>query len=136
MSQAKHIEVKLKGPSTFRIDGGAGKPSGCQAPASVKIIVNAVQANATISWDAVIGAAQYEYRLRIAGTNTWLQPAPTALTISLFSPIVAEQAYEFQIRTICTGGKTSGWASFPFDTFSPAPAIPQFDYILPVIFAQ
>ena len=114
MAQAKHIHVRLKGPSTVRIDGEKAPAPGlaCQFPANVRFEFDAP--NLRIEWDAVISGSEYEVRLKQKGASNWITPPVATFTIMLYSPIQQGEEYDFQIRTKCQNGQYSPWSTYAF----------------------
>jgi plastocyanin len=70
---------------------------------------------ATLSWSAVTGAATYdvEYKLSTAGTYTAFNQAGTS---KVLSGLTAGSLYNWRVRTICTAGGTSAYATGNFTT--------------------
>jgi len=135
MSQSKQIEVKIRGPKTVRIDGGSSlNIEGCKSPYNVRFTIDNI--NLLVRWDAVIGAQSYQFRLRQVGSNTWISPPVAVANIALFQPLQFGADYEFQIKTNCLSGGSSGWESYTFSVDDPNAVTPGFDYTLPVIFQQ
>ncbi|MBL0047827.1 MAG: fibronectin type III domain-containing protein [Bacteroidetes bacterium] len=74
---------------------------------------------ATLSWNAVSGAASYSVQYRIVGAANWTVVSSIVPTKQL-SNLSASSNYEFQVQTECTYGNTSSFsASLNFTT--PAP---------------
>ncbi len=69
----------------------------------------ASQTQATFSWTASSSAAYYSLRFRRYGTTAW--STVTALTNSMTISLTAGTTYEWQVRTVCSGGATGAFAA-------------------------
>jgi hypothetical protein len=65
--------------------------------------------SATINWNPVPAAAQYQVRGRKAGTTAWRQLV-TPLTAKWLGIFREGTAYEWQVRADCGSGAYSGWS--------------------------
>lgn len=71
---------------------------------------------ATLSWNAVTGAANYDVRFRKTGTTTWTNLTTTTSTSSNLTSLTASTNYEFQVRTNCSGSASEYSVSATFTT--------------------
>ncbi len=82
-------------------------PVGCIAPANVQA-TNVTSAGSTLSWDAVAGAAGYEYAVSTSANPPATGTATTATSVNLTNLTPASVNY-FYVRTNC-GSSFSVWA--------------------------
>lgn len=92
----------------------------CDAPsglASASVTISA----ATISWDAVTGAATYDVDYKESSSGTWINAATAATSTSVdLSGLNYNTSYDWRVRTNCTYGNTSGYSQAQFTTAIPA----------------
>ena len=75
---------------------------------------------ATMTWDAVSGAAGYGLRFREQGTTTWATINNISGNSRTVYSLSHSTTYEFELRTICSSSSTSSWTSTAtFTTLSP-----------------
>ena len=75
---------------------------------------------ATMTWDAVSGAAGYSLKFREQGSLQWLLINNISGTSRTVYNLSQGTTYEFALRTICSGSSTSSWTSTEtFTTLSP-----------------
>lgn len=77
--------------------------------------------SATILWDSIVGATQYQFQYRTVGANNWNTFTLSVPTASI-SNLNANTNYEYQIQTICNGYPS---ALSPIFVFTTAVAPPQ-----------
>jgi hypothetical protein len=71
---------------------------------------------ATLTWNPVSGATNYNIRARAVGTTTWTD-GPNLNSPVSYTGLTACTDYEFQVQTNCSNGLTSAWsASSTFTT--------------------
>ncbi len=90
----------------------------CNAPTGLAT-TGITSTGATLSWTAVTGAASYgvDYKKSTATTWTSLATATTTTTASL-TGLTASTAYNFRVRTNCSGGTTSSYTTANFSTIA------------------
>jgi ELWxxDGT repeat protein len=88
-------------------------PPPCEAPAAIHF-TNVTMHGATISWDSVTGATEYEYHLGPfpSTPSTGTVTNDTTVLVAGLNPNIT---YEFCVRTIC-GEEESGWICDTFTT--------------------
>ena len=96
---------------TFTTSGGVAT---CAAP-SISIS-GVTQTDATVSWNAVAGAADYTVEYMISGTQNIIASATTSNTSFPLSNLLDNTSYTVQVRTNCTNGATSSFTSTTFTT--------------------
>ncbi len=79
--------------------------------------------SALVNWNSFNNGTTYEIRYRV-GTGAWVSVTTGVNAASqLLTGLTNNTTYEWQIRTLCTGGSTSDWShSLFFTTTCPAPA--------------
>jgi len=94
-------------------------PVTCTAPGTLMPpVLSVATTSAVLRWAAVPGATLYQVRYHIAGTSTWLTTSSATNTVTVLG-LAAGTTYEFQVRTVCTGGSTSSYGgSSLFVTYS------------------
>ena len=91
----------------------------CTAPSNLSS-TNVLMDRATMTWDAVTGAAGYGLRFREQGTTTWATINNISGTSRTVYSLSHSTTYEFELRTICSSSSTSSWTSTAtFTTLSP-----------------
>lgn len=75
---------------------------------------------ATYSWAAVSGAVSYGVQYRPTGTASWTTATTTGTTYTA-TGLTAGTAYEWQVRTNCSGGSSAYSSSSTFTTTGTAP---------------
>ncbi len=91
----------------------------CNTPGSLS--TTAVADNtATFNWAAVSGAVSYGVQYRPTGTATWTTATTTGTTYTA-TALAAGTAYEWQVRTNCSGGSSAYSSSATFTTTGTAP---------------
>jgi len=92
----------------FRVD-----PLPCEIPTNP--MANTTALDATLTWDAVVCASQYNLRYRPTGTMTWT-PVTVTNNSYLVSGLLPGQQYEYEVSADCGGGSTAFTAIIPFGT--------------------
>ncbi len=90
----------------------------CTAPEDVTV-VNLRSNRATIIWNTVPGVFSYDVRYRKSGDTEWMRRNVSAPDTSrILTNVVANTAYEYQVRSNCgiSGRPRSGWSDL--QTFS------------------
>lgn len=64
---------------------------------------------ATLSWQAVSGAASYVVRYRVKGTSTWASRSTSATSLRL-SGLQQGKTYEWQVAAKCSNGSAAGYS--------------------------
>ncbi len=121
LTQATNYEFRVRSVSS---DGTASASSviysftagsgACGQPAS--LVASTVSTNgATLTWNAVPSATYYNVRYRLAGASSWqtLTANGTSTVIGGLSP---DNAYEFQVQSICPSGPGSYSSTSTFIT--------------------
>ncbi len=90
--------------------------SSCDPPTGIQA-VNITTSSAKIVWNAAPFATAYEVRLRIVGAANWITATIYDLDADLTGAASCTQ-YQFQIRTLCTGGTTSAWSNSLYFTIA------------------
>lgn len=80
---------------------------------------------ATLNWSAVAGAVSYavDYKLSSASSWTSLATATTSTSASV-SGLAASTAYDWRVRTNCSGGVSSAYSSKSFTTTAASSTCP------------
>jgi uncharacterized repeat protein (TIGR02543 family) len=87
---------------------------------------NITESSATLSWDSVELADNYEYRYKATSSGTWTTNTTSSTSVGI-SGLSAATEYEFQVRSLCPGGATSSYSSsFIFTTISNLPPVADF----------
>jgi hypothetical protein len=89
---------------------------------------------ATLTWDNVSGALSYNVRYRLAGASTW-QSVSAISNSATIAGLTPDNAYDFQVQSICSSGNGSfsATATFITDANPPSASIPVPDHIVVVI---
>jgi bacillolysin len=90
----------------------------CAVPGSLAAS-NITETSATLSWGAVSGAASYDVRIKATNATTWSTFNRTTTSLGI-TGLQAGTAYEFQVRTNCSGSSSTYSASTTFTTAAPA----------------
>ena len=90
--------------------GGSDCPAcpSCDTPAGLS--ATSTETEATLSWNAVSGATNYNIRAREVGTTTWTNGSNLGIPVS-YTGLTACTDYEFQVQTNCSNGLTSTWSA-------------------------
>ncbi|MGH1337957.1 MAG: fibronectin type III domain-containing protein [Aureispira sp.] len=80
-----------------------------QCPVNTNINSNTNANGATVNWDAVAGAMQYELRYREVGTSA-LSYASTTTNSFIFTNLQSNICYEFAVRTVCDSTDIGSWS--------------------------
>lgn len=92
------------------VTGLTGTPVVCNATTPTGVAASGITSSAaTVSWDAVPGAA-YDVRHRQTGTTTWTTNAITGTSTTL-SGLNATTQYEVQVRSKCSDGSNSNYST-------------------------
>lgn len=81
----------------------------CNTPTGLSAS-NIAQTSFTLNWTAVSGASSYNVQIRQQGTTSWNSFNATTNSLSV-TGATASTTYEWQVRTVCTGGATSAWSA-------------------------
>jgi hypothetical protein len=92
----------------------------CSTPTNVQV-ANITNTTATLSWNVVAGATHYRLRYRVVGNTNWQLVQVIPNTPYTLTGLTANRTYEFQLRSECCGGRTSGFSPLqvfvtPIDT--------------------
>ena len=78
--------------------------------------------SATLNWNAVSGALNYNIRYRVVSTSTWTNVTAITATSTTISSLTASANYEWQAQTRCSATQTSAWTtSVTFTTLVSCP---------------
>jgi hypothetical protein len=90
--------------------------SGCATPTSLNT-TNISTTNATLNWTAASGAVSYDVEYKTSAETNWTAAATgtTATSVNL-SSLNAATTYNWRVRTNCSGGTTSSFATASFAT--------------------
>ncbi|GAB4130429.1 MAG: hypothetical protein OHK0045_07480 [Raineya sp.] len=108
--------------ATFEPGGGrsgfvSSSTPTCAVPASLS--TSAITASsATLNWGAVSGASTYDVRIKAVSSSTWTNFNGRTGTSLNVTGLAASTAYEWQIRTNCSGSASAYSASVNFTTTS------------------
>ncbi len=102
--------------ATFNWSTTDGGGATCDVPTGLSSS-GITQTEATISWSAVTGADDYNYRYRATGAATW-NDASTAATSAALTGLTADTEYEFQVQTNCTSESSEFSPSATFTTLA------------------
>ena len=100
--------------TTFCTSGGTPPPPPtCDTPTGLS--ATPTEVDASLSWTAVSGAADYNIRARQVGTSAWTTGNNLGSPVN-YTGLTSCTDYEFQVQANCTGA-TSDWSSsFVFTT--------------------
>lgn len=87
----------------------------CNSPTGLSNTVNTT--SATVSWDAMTNATQYELRYRQDGYTNWTTTYPTTTSYTI-SPLVNNTTYYYDVKTNCPSGNESAYSSGSFTTLA------------------
>lgn len=95
-----------------------GIPS-CNNPSGLSS-ASVTTSSATISWDAVSGASNYDVDYKASSSGTWINAvtATTSTSVDL-SGLNYSTTYDWRVRTNCIYGNTSGYSTSQFTTSIP-----------------
>ncbi|MFZ1687818.1 MAG: fibronectin type III domain-containing protein, partial [Flavobacteriales bacterium] len=88
---------------------GCGVPSGLGAS-------NITTTSATLTWTAVSGATSYDLDWKLTSSGIWNTVAGIGTTSHVLAGLVANSAYSYRVRAVCTGGPSAFSASGSFTT--------------------
>jgi hypothetical protein len=99
------------GSKTSQINNASFMTASVNTCAAISGLTAAVtlQTQVRFSWTAVPTAAYYNLRFRRYGTSAWT--SLTAATDTLSIPLAAGTSYEWQVRSICSGGTTGAFTA-------------------------
>jgi hypothetical protein len=102
-------------------------PFVCNAPANL-VSSNVTSTGATISWSAVNGAASYTVEYKLSTALNWIiLSSAQAGTSAVLSGLTASSIYNYRVRTNCTDGSNSSYASSQFTTSALNPCVNAFE---------
>ncbi|GIV38707.1 MAG: hypothetical protein KatS3mg033_0507 [Thermonema sp.] len=90
------------------INGGSAPACNLAKPSSLGASGISTTA-ATLSWQAVSGAASYVVRYRVKGTSTWVSRGTTATSLRL-SGLQQGKTYEWQVAAKCSNGSAGSYS--------------------------
>ncbi len=96
----------------------------CSTPQNLDVI-NITETSATLTWDSVELANSYEYRYKATSSGTWITNTTSSTSVSR-SGLSSGTEYEFQVKSLCSGGESSYSFSFLFTTISNLPPVADF----------
>ncbi len=87
--------------------------AGCELPAILNPTATTTSGSIDISWVAVAGATQYEFQYKESASSTWIYGGTIAgtATSKIFTGLLNNTSYDFQIRTYCASGVISAWSA-------------------------
>ncbi len=88
-------------PGTFSTTGSGGGGS-CVAPTNMQTS-NISTSSAYLSWGAVAGASNYTLQYKTTNYSIWLTAGTTTATAYNLANLVAGTAYNWQVKTNCSG---------------------------------
>jgi hypothetical protein len=108
--------------ATFEPGGGrsgfvSSSAPTCAVPTSLSTSV-ITASSATLNWGAVSGASSYDIRIKPVSSSTWTDFNGRTGTSMNITGLAASTAYEWQIRTNCSGSASAYSASVNFNTTS------------------
>ena len=108
--------------ATFEPGGGrsgfvSSSTPTCAVPASLSTSA-ITTSSATLNWGAVSGASSYDVRVKAVSSSTWTNFNGRTGTSMNVTGLAASTAYEWQIRTNCSGSASAYSASVNFTTTS------------------
>lgn len=108
-------------------------PAACEVAPSISASA-ITNTSATISWPAIAGAGWYEFRYKLASSNTWISAGTLvgSATSKTITGLTAGSLYDFQARTYCNSTSGSGWGTTLQFTTTGSSAIAQTDMITEV----
>ncbi|MCO5259149.1 MAG: fibronectin type III domain-containing protein [Crocinitomicaceae bacterium] len=94
------------------IDISTKSLSGCELPPVISAS-NVTTNKITINWTSVSGAGWYEFRYKLASSNTWISAGTLvgSATSKTITGLTAGSLYDFQARTYCNSTSGSGWSN-------------------------
>jgi N-acetyl-anhydromuramyl-L-alanine amidase AmpD len=88
----------------YDLVNGSSTPPSCNLPAPNGLAAIQISAAAaTLSWNAVSGAASYTVRYRIQGSSSWITTNASSRSVRI-SGLTAGKIYEWQVRANCSSG--------------------------------
>lgn len=88
--------------------------SSCDAPDNLRLLAADYQ-SATVAWDAVAGALDYEASYRSSVGGAWLPLTNTGTRASL-TGLDSCETYSLRVRTLCAGSESLAYGVFDFNT--------------------
>ncbi|MGN6605101.1 MAG: fibronectin type III domain-containing protein [Ginsengibacter sp.] len=104
-----------KSTSTFDLSCSG---TSCTAPTGLSES-NITSSSATLTWTSVSGAGTYDVQYKATGSATWTTVNTSSTSVNL-TGLSASTTYDWQVRTNCTSGGSSSYASAQFTTSAPA----------------
>lgn len=94
-------------PACSQPAGGCGKPTNL-------VSSNITQSTATVSWEAIPGAATYTLQYKVTGTSPYTTISGVTAASYELTGLTGATAYTYKVKAICSGatGKYSSTASF------------------------
>jgi Secretion system C-terminal sorting domain/Fibronectin type III domain len=88
-------------------------PSGCELPAVLNPTATTTSGSILVSWTPVVGATLYELQYKQSSSSVWINSGTVsaATTSELFSGLLNNTSYDFQIKTYCSTGVISPWSA-------------------------
>jgi uncharacterized repeat protein (TIGR02543 family) len=97
----------------------------CSTPQNLDVN-NITETSATLSWDSVQLADDYQYRYKATSSGTWTTNTTSSTSVGI-SGLSPGTEHEFQVRSLCPGGASSSYSSsFLFTTDSNLPPVADF----------
>ncbi len=98
-------------------------PPTCNAPAGLSSS-SITTSSATVSWNAVSGANNYDVDFKAASSGSWINAGSATPLLSInLSDLTASTLYDWRVRANCTG-LTSNYSAAQFTTTAPPAACP------------
>jgi uncharacterized repeat protein (TIGR03806 family) len=98
---------------------GVGTPSTCDIPQGLNAL-SIGEDSAQVTWSAVASAASYEVQFRPTGASSWNAPMSSSANQLTLNGLTPGTAYEWQVRTNCSG-QNSSWSTANNFTTSGSP---------------
>jgi hypothetical protein len=98
--------------------------TGCATPASLNT-ANITTSSATLNWATASGAISYDVEYKTSAETNWTAEATGTTATSLnIAGLIATTTYNWRVRTNCSGGTASNFATASFTTnaLCPTPA--------------
>ena len=107
-SVCKNGDMSVWVSGQFTTSGGCGLPT-LNAP-------SAISGNgATVNWNGTTDSI-YQVMFKPATSGTWSSPVNTISTSRALQNLMVNTAYDYRVRSVCTGNDASTWVSGQFTT--------------------
>jgi hypothetical protein len=103
------FSASANAPKNLKNDSPNTICSICNIPDNLYTL-NVTSTDATLLWEAAVDACSYNVRVREVGTTTWTFTGTVNTNAAMVSNLSAMKSYEWQVRTNCCDGTSSGYS--------------------------